>query len=437
MKKNCLFLLISFFLSVSHSFASGFKREVIVIVDGISTGKYLAPLFRESGYDVVHVSSALGKKLNISFKEQDYSRAFEESAMLVEQIKGLDKIVKAIVPGCESGVDLAEKLQRDFDLPHNDFDPSYSPRNKFYMQEKLRQAGLPAINQILTHDYQELLKWVGTQSYPIILKPVESTGTDSVYICFNEKELKKYFYKVLGSKNAFKEKNEDVLCQEYISGLEFAVNTISKKGKSVVVEVLFYDKEIKNNSPMYSFSTLTSCQHKEFPHISAYIKSAYSALGIREGASHVELKVTERNGEKIIYLIEIAPRLSGTASPAAINEVQGVTQTSLLVDSIIHPQRFEAISREAILPRKSLAQIFLYSPLAGILKKEPGPHNFSHLKTFYQLHFYYKEGRTLPITTDITNFPGYVYLVGSQKEIEADIKNIRKIEKTLYADILN
>ncbi|HBN22201.1 MAG TPA: hypothetical protein DD412_03085 [Holosporales bacterium] len=146
MKKNSFFLLISFFLIASYSFASNFKREVIIVVDGISTGRYLAPLFLESGYDVVHVSSNLGKKLNVPFKEQDYFKAFEESDMLVEEIKSLNKIVKAVVPGCESGIDLAEKLQRDFNLPRNKLDPSHSTRHKFYMQERLRQAGLPTIN---------------------------------------------------------------------------------------------------------------------------------------------------------------------------------------------------------------------------------------------------------------------------------------------------
>lgn len=437
MRKKCVILALSFFLNAFCSFASDYKREVVVIVDGISTGKYLAPLFRESGYDVVHVSSNLGKQLSVPFKGQDYVEVFEESDVLLAELKGLDKVIKAVIPGCESGIDLAEKLQRDFDLPRNKFNPSQGIRNKFYMQENLRRAGLPAINQLLTHDYQELLRWVDTQQYPIVLKPMDSAGSDGVYICSNESELKKYFQKILGSKNIYHLKNQKVLCQEYIGGQEFMVHTVSKNGVVYNAEIIKKNKKVQNNLPLNDYSEFLDPGDEHFQLLSEFIKKVYLAFGIQEGAGRADIKVVNQQGKKVPYLIEVAPRLGGTGVPSAINEAQGVSQVSLLVDSIVRPNLLHSFSNKKIPENKKAVVVYLFSPISGVLNKAPTPRVFNHLKTFYHLHFYYKEGHSLSVTTDITNFPGYVYLVGSQKNIETDIKRIREIEKTLYDNLIN
>src|SRR3989338_5373524 len=136
--KNCW--LLCFF--VNSALAADFHKEVVVIVDGISVGVHLAPLFRGNGYDVIHIQSVLGKNLGHSFRKEDYSICFEEDDNLVAKLNGLNANIKTIIPGSEAGVDLAEKLKAKFKLPGNKIELIHTRRNKFYMQETLRKANI-------------------------------------------------------------------------------------------------------------------------------------------------------------------------------------------------------------------------------------------------------------------------------------------------------
>ena len=266
---------------------------------------------------------------------------------------------------------------------------------------------------------------------------MDSAGSDNVYICGNESELKKYFQKILNSTNIYHAKNKKVLCQEYIGGQEFMVHTVSKKGVIYVAEIIKKHKTVQSNLPLNDYSELIDLDDENFQLLSDFIKQAYVAFGIQEGAGRSDIKVISYKGKEIPYLIEVAPRLGGTGLPSAINEAQGFSQTSLLVDSIVRPNLLNSFSNKRIPENKRTVVVYLFSPLSGILKKVPAPQIFSHLKTFYNLKFYYKKGWEIAKTTDITNFPGYIYLVGIQKDIEEDIKRIREIEKTLYDTLIN
>ena len=122
-------------------------------------------------------------------------------------------------------------------------------------------------------------------SYPIILKPVDSAGTDNVYACYNKQELKKYFHKILNSTNVYTIKNKNVLCQEYIKGQQFAINTVSKDNMMRISELKKQYKIIINNQPFLNYMEFIDSSDVDYPIIQDYLEKTYQTLGIIEGAA--------------------------------------------------------------------------------------------------------------------------------------------------------
>src|SRR5579863_5119938 len=91
--------------------SSGFiPKEVFVIVGGLSTGRHIAPMFNGYGYSSIHVMPKRAQSLGIKHKETDYIASFteEDDNTLIKQLEQFH--IRAIIPGCEAGVDLADRL---------------------------------------------------------------------------------------------------------------------------------------------------------------------------------------------------------------------------------------------------------------------------------------------------------------------------------------
>lgn len=137
--------------------------------------------------------------------------------------------------------------------------------------------------------------------FPCVVKP--KTGAAKKGVVFVN-DLK-------GLKNAIKKdllESEDVIIEEYISGREISVETISYEGKHYVIQIT--DKE---NSGAPHFVELahhqpSSISKEVWGKIERIVPDMLDAVGFRNGASHIEMKV---DGNNNVYLIEINPRGGG------------------------------------------------------------------------------------------------------------------------------
>src|SRR5689334_3835109 len=102
-----------------HLHSSDFiPKEVFVIVDGISTGRHIAPLLRGYGYSVVHVLSDMAQGLHIQNNESDYIENIKYNGNIQSLVQTLGKYkIRAIIPGAEAGVDLADMLNHHLNMP--------------------------------------------------------------------------------------------------------------------------------------------------------------------------------------------------------------------------------------------------------------------------------------------------------------------------------
>ncbi len=68
-----------------------------------------------------------------------------------------------------------------------------------------------------------------------MVKPVESAGSDDVFLCESKEDVKTAFERINGKINGLGQKNDAVLVQEFLDGTEYVVDSVSLDGTRKVL----------------------------------------------------------------------------------------------------------------------------------------------------------------------------------------------------------
>lgn len=171
-------------------------------------------------------------------------------------------------------------------------------RNKFQMREKVtsQKACLQPYYKLYQSGYMPL-------SYPVIVKPVDGSCSNGVTKVCKQEDFEQAL--IRASQASI---NNDILVEEYIEGKEVSVESISFHGKHYVLVIT--DKET-TGAPY--FVETAHHQPSNFPinlqeKISSSVKNVLNAIGINNGASHAEFKISS-NGD--VFFIEVGARGGG------------------------------------------------------------------------------------------------------------------------------
>ena len=106
--------------------STGNAAPVVVIVDPLSTGVWLAPEFLRRGWRCVAVlSGTVGPAYAAGLRRDDFDEVLLSPGNSPEDTRSLARRLaqlhpRHVIPGCEWGVDLAEDLARALGLPGNE-----------------------------------------------------------------------------------------------------------------------------------------------------------------------------------------------------------------------------------------------------------------------------------------------------------------------------
>lgn len=189
----------------------------------------------------------------------------------------------------------------------NDYSAAVRANNKYLMRNAFMQAGVPCPQYIMLTEQDlpnsEKLDILRDVQLPLIVKPSDRSGSLGV----TKVETPSAFFPAV-SKAISASFKKQAMVEEFIEGREISVEFISYKGKHYPLQIT--DKvtteaphfvELAHHQP----STLTSEQFKE---IYSITENALNALGITNGASHSEYKITK---EGRIAVMEIGGRMGG------------------------------------------------------------------------------------------------------------------------------
>ena len=194
-----------------------------------------------------------------------------------------------------------EKLGKKPDLSYED---SLCATIKSNMRDRLKEFGLPIPEYYVTHNFEEFEQAVNELNGYAIVKPADNAGSRGVVLLENEALKKRkeiYEYSKANSKNGI------VMVEEFMSGPEVSVESMTVNGKTTVITIT--DK-ITTKPPF--FVEIGHCEPSELPKdvkdkIIEITKKAAKAIGFINCPSHTEMKITNK-GPKIV---ELAARLGG------------------------------------------------------------------------------------------------------------------------------
>lgn len=407
------------------------SRTVCVIVDAYFTANMLAGLFKVYGCDCVHIqTSATHPALfTKSFRPNDFAEHIVYDGDMDLLREHLQKYhIKCVIAGAESGVELADQLSELLGTFSNGTQYSKARRNKFIMNETIRQAGLNAVSQLKSNDINEITKWANHNRYPVVIKPIASMATDGFHICHNEAELKNAFQNLHLSKDIFGKNNEEILVQDYLDGQEYTVNAVSFNGKHYIFEIWKTDKVFIGHSKTYDCDTLVSEDNEIFSILKNYVEKVLDALYIHYGPSHTEVILTKSNRP---VLVETASRLMAGLNVTLMTEAIGTNALLLTVEAFLDSETF--LKRlDKPLPKikkmPTIVQLISYQDglfLGYCIEK------LLSLKTFYNADLRIEPNTIVRKTISSVFGLGYVSLLSDNKsDLENDYLEIRTGEKT-------
>ena len=402
-------------------------RPVAVVVDAYSTGAALAPAFAAAGWRTVHVSSSpvVPDPYRASFRPGDFIGLIAHDGDLRRTLNALLPHAPVVVlPGAECGVELADRLAAGLGLPGNGTGLSRARRDKFLMGQVVAAAGLAAAPQHVTDNPADAVAWaVARGDWPVVVKPLDSAGTDGVTFCHDAAAVDRAFRALHGRPNRL----GSLLVQGFLRGRQYFVNTVSLSGRHLIAEIWAESKrEVADAAFINDLEMLVPRAGAVQDALAAYTSAVLDALGIAWGPAHTELMLTAEGP----VLIETAARLMGTVEQQAVRRSLGVTQADLAVQAVTDPAGFLARLDQ---PYRMAAEIWcvaLISEHEGIITGRSGFARIEGLASYASSIAVAGPGVRLRPTIDYFSSPGVVYLVHEDAAVlAADYARIRAWER--------
>lgn len=406
--------------------------STVAVVDGYSTGGTLGRMLAERGVTCVHVRSSaiVGEYFQKSFRVGDFVADLgfrADPAELSWQLRayGVDKVVA----GTESGVILADTLNHLLGTPGNDIATLSARRDKAAMAETVRAAGLAAPRGRTFDNADAAADWYATAigDAAVVVKPVDSAGTDNVHFCHHVDQVRAACARILGGANLYGSPNRHVLVQELVVGTEYYVNSVSAAGVHRIAEIWRYTKRPgPTESPIYDFEVPVDPASDEAEPLRVFVGAVLDALGVRSSAAHTEIMVTDGGP----VLIETGARLGGATLPHVVEKFSGVSQAALLAAALHEPHSLVTFDDRA--PRWTVAvrNVALVNPVPVAKQSGEWLSRISELPTVVAVSGSPSPGAELPMTVDLISSPGFVYLASDDpREVERDYHALRELEQ--------
>mmetsp|Transcript_18343 Transcript_18343/g.29471 ORF Transcript_18343/g.29471 Transcript_18343/m.29471 type:complete len:926 (+) Transcript_18343:11700-14477(+) len=390
------------------------RKPCGIVVDAYSTGRFLPAEFAKLGVEVHHVQS-MPEILEFD-KPYFHSEEFVSNTVFDGDLGRVSDRLKElgarfVVPGCESGVILADALADALDLPGNGTAHSTARRNKDEMGAALAAAGLRHIRYIATDDPRAALAWASENGLRnLVVKPINSAGTEDLYFCRSDADVESAFGRILGKINAMGAFNERALVQERIVGQQFTANTVSTGGLHYLGELWTYNTvEVPHAGSLCEHEVLLDGSNPAFDALKPYVIGVLDALGIENGPAHMEL-FCDANGP---VLIEMGARMQGSMSRDATLAALGhdhVSLTALAMSDVDSFKRYAALHTPYRRKQHAIIASVL-SNRSGTVVGKSGLNKIRNMESFKDAISFPNIGDKVAVSLDLATTAGIVYFV--------------------------
>mmetsp|Transcript_44905 Transcript_44905/g.112931 ORF Transcript_44905/g.112931 Transcript_44905/m.112931 type:complete len:529 (+) Transcript_44905:65-1651(+) len=415
--------------------------EVVVIVDPVSTGGCVAAEAMDRGYRVVVVwCSEMTAEMrahvpdrcrNLEYHAEVVERGtITNTAAAVRAAAGGMPIIACIV-GADTGITLADHLSMELKVRTNGTLPLGDRRNKSVQQRAVKAFGLRAVREVVGKTWGEVVGFVDQEPLPIVVKPVESAGSDGVKLCRTTEEAEAHLRLLMHSQRRCGSQDAAVLCQEFLKGSEYVVDHVSRDGIHKCVMVWLYDKRPANGSAFVYHSVIPVDSNTAVAKtLIKYTQGVLNALKLYNGPSHGEVIMTS-DGPCLVEMNCRCHGWDGAWIPLAKKLTGGYAQPEVALDAYVDGSAFAEVPSVYLSPFKALGQlVVLVSFYSGVVKSTPGYDRMLKLTSFVALHTAVEIGSKVERTVDLFTAVGVLILANSDPEkIEVDLMEVRKMER--------
>jgi carbamoyl-phosphate synthase large subunit len=293
----------------------------------LGAGKLQVPLIKylKSQNHEIIVVSPKGDYPGFSYAHKAYYldvRQKEEIAKIAhkEHIDGI------LTDQTDLPVKTAAYVARELDLPGIDYEVSRMFTQKELMHEKCRQLGVDVLRSELVSDLSEAKAAAEKLGFPLIIKPDDCQGSRGVHKILSAQDLNTYF-----NDSVSYSFDHHVLLEEYIDGVEYAVQGISYNHE--FWNLLCFEKSLFKYPDTFVFNTAI------YPPASEALKTRLYGIstrlikgsGLRQGLSELEFIYSAERDR--IYLLEMTARGAGAyISSHIIPSVCNINTKKFLMD---------------------------------------------------------------------------------------------------------
>jgi hypothetical protein len=408
----------------------------VVVVDPYSSGALLAPQFAARGVPVVAVlsTSQPPEVFASSYSANDFARTIRSDGELEPVVRQVAELrPRCVLAGCDLGVPLADALATQV-TPDVANVPGLSMArwHKGAMAAAAARAGQPVMEQICTSSPADVEAWLvdrGLVGRDLVVKPANSSGTDSVTRVPAGAPWRPVFDLLLGSVNQHDLVNDEVLVQEYLTGTEYVVDTVSVDGRHTVASAGRYRK-VDNGPHMAVYESMEwlSPDCPEVPGLISYTAGILDAIGLRHGAAHCEIMLTA-DGWRVV---EVGARMHGGKHSLFCRQANGDSQLDRIValhsTSRVQPESGFRLRRPTTLA-------FLLARAAGTVHGVGELGRLRELPSFVDLAVGVADGDRVTLSRDLTNLLGYVVLSHPDPaRLATDLAVVREVETRLVRE---
>jgi biotin carboxylase len=289
---------------------------------------------------------------------------------------------------------------------------SYAVANRFHhkltMRNWLRDKGFETVAAERVGDAAALREFGERHGYPLVLKPVDGTASRGVLRLDGPDEIDDAWRRSVelrGREDLVMAKFYPVaefIAEEYIDGVEYSVETFSFAGKHIIVS--FTDKLTEGLVEM-GHAEPAALSPEDEAALEAHIIGYLDAMGLRDGVSHVEIKLSSK-GPRII---EGHDRVSGDRVMDLVEAVSGVDLEQYAVG---WPHRLVPELTERPKPRCGAATRFLTAE-PGVVTAVEGADEVRAYPGVLDLELGVKPGDEVGVVSDSFDRPGQLLVTAA------------------------
>ncbi len=288
------------------------KRLLLI---GATTGyqtRVFAAAAERLGYELTLATDRC-HVLDDPWGDQALALRFEDPAGAAETLakaSGIDGIVALGDHAAYFAALAAERLR----IPYNSPDSVAASRNKFLARERFLGAGLlvPQFRRIAVSEGPD--RAAREAPYPCVLKPLGLSASRGVIRANNPAEFVTAFRRIralLADPDIARlhaDQDRFLQMESFIEGREFALEGILTDGQLRVIAL--FDKPDPLDGPFFEETVYTTPSREDRRTQDAIVQTtaaAVSALGLRHGPVHAEMRVNTRG----VWMLEVAARPIG------------------------------------------------------------------------------------------------------------------------------